>query len=213
MCLSVSLTPYSKRKSKRNGFILSEGCCAILLESYEHAHRRDARIYALISGTGASSEAYNILAPEPKGIEMARTMELALERSGLPKDRVGYISAHGTSTIHNDRAETLAIKKVFGQQAYNIPVSSQKSMIGHTIGAAGAIECAVTALSLYHGIITPTINYKTFDPECDLDHVPNNSRKVAGMGAAITKSFAFGGHNVTLVLESENSYFDRIEKC
>jgi 3-oxoacyl-[acyl-carrier-protein] synthase II len=197
--------PFDK---KRSGFVLSEGCCAILLESYEHARRRDARIYALISGKGATSEAYNILAPEPKGIEMARTMELALERSGLSKDRVGYINAHGTSTIHNDRAETLAIKKVFGKQAYNIPVSSQKSMIGHTIGAAGAIECAVTALSLYHGIISPTINYETFDPECDLDYVPNSARQAAGIGAAITNSFAFGGHNVTLVLESENSYFE-----
>jgi 3-oxoacyl-[acyl-carrier-protein] synthase II len=196
--------PFDK---KRSGFVFSEGCCAMVLESYAHARRRDARIYGLISGTGATSEAYNILAPEPKGVEMARTMELALERSGLSKDRVGYINAHGTSTMHNDRAETEAIKKVFGQQAYDIPVSSQKSMIGHTIGAAGAIECAVTALSLYHGIITPTINYETFDPECDLDYVPNSARKAAGLGAAITNSFAFGGHNVTLVLESENSYF------
>ena len=191
--------PFDK---KRNGFVFSEGCCAILLESYEHARRRDARIYALISGAGATSEAYNIIAPEPKGLAMARTMRLALERSGMSKDRIGYINAHGTSTIHNDRAETLAVKEVFGKEAYNIPVSSQKSMIGHTIGAAGAIECAVTALSLYHGIITPTINYETFDPECDLDYVPNSARKAAGFEAAMTNSFAFGGHNVTLVLET-----------
>lgn len=195
--------PFDKN---RNGFVLAEGACALLLESYQHARQRDARIYAVVSGSAVTSEAFNILAPEPEGTEMAVVMEDALKRSGLPKERIGYVNAHGTSTFHNDRAETAAIKKVFAERAYQIPVSSQKSMMGHSIGAAGAIECAVTALSIHHGIITPTINYETFDPDCDLDYVPNQSRNTQQMEAAISNSFAFGGHNVTLVLEHEQAF-------
>jgi len=190
--------PFDKR---RNGFVLSEGACAVLLESYEHAIHRGARIYAVISGHAVTSEGFNIVAPEPEGKEMARTMDLAIQSARIPKDKIGYISAHGTSTLHNDLAETKAIKRVFGTNACKIPVSSQKSMIGHSIGAAGAIEFAVSALTLYHGVITPTINYEVPDPECDLDYVPNTAREVHSLEAAITNSFGFGGHNSTIVLE------------
>ncbi|NIN01547.1 MAG: beta-ketoacyl-ACP synthase II [candidate division Zixibacteria bacterium] len=190
--------PFDKR---RNGFVLSEGACAVLLESYEHARQRGARIYAVISGYAATSEGYNIIAPDPEGKEMARTMEMAIQRAGIPKKEIGYVNAHGTSTPHNDLAETRAIKMVFGSNAYGIPVSSQKSMIGHTIGAAGAIEFAVSALTLYHQVITPTINYEEPDPGCDLDYVPNEARRVQSLKAAVSNSFGFGGHNSTLVLE------------
>ena len=134
---------------------------------------------------------------------MAQTMELAIQNAGIPKETIGYVNAHGTSTPHNDRAETKASKMVFGSRAYDIPMSSQKSMIGHSIGAAGAIEFGVTALSLYHQVLTPTINYEVRDPECDLDYVPNKARKVEALDGAITNSFGFGGHNSCIVLERE----------
>ena len=190
--------PFDK---KRTGFVMSEGTCAVLLESYEHAIRRGARIYALMSGVASTSEAYNIVAPEPQGRAIARTMEWAIRNARLPKEKVGYVNAHGTSTLPNDRIETKAIKWVFGSHAYKIAVSSQKSMIGHSIGAAGAIEFGVTALTLYHQTITPTINHEVPDPDCDLDYVPNEARKVQTLEAAISNSFGFGGHNATLVLE------------
>jgi len=190
--------PFDKH---RTGFVISEGACAVLLESYDLAIRRGARIYALLTGAASTSEAYNIVAPEPEGNGIARTMELAIQNAGLDKETIGYISAHGTSTIHNDRSETKAIKRVFGSNAYNIAVSSQKSMIGHSIGSSGAIEFAVTALSLYNQVITPTINYEVPDPDCDLDYVPNEARKVKSLEAAISNSFGFGGHNVSLVLQ------------
>ncbi|WP_028322007.1 beta-ketoacyl-[acyl-carrier-protein] synthase family protein [Desulfatiglans anilini] len=186
---------------KRTGFVLSEGACAVILESLTHAVRRAAPIYAVMSGHAMTSEAFNIIAPEPDGLGMAETMEKAIVNAGIQKDRIGYINAHGTSTVHNDRAETSAIKAVFGKRAWQIPVSSQKSMIGHTIGAAGAIEVAVTALSLRHQVLTPTINYEEPDPECDLDYVPNQARSVLGLEAAISNSFGFGGHNSCIVLE------------
>ncbi len=190
--------PFDKR---RTGFVISEGSCAVILESLEHALRRGAKIYALVSGYSFTSEGYNIVAPEPGGKEMAKSMELAIQKAGVPKKKIGYVNAHGTSTPHNDLAETKAIKLVFGKDAYNIPVSSQKSMIGHSIGAAGAIEFAVTALSLYHQVLTPTINYEEPDPECDLDYVPNKARVVQDLQAGITNSFGFGGHNSSIVLE------------
>ncbi len=190
--------PFDKRRS---GFVLSEGACAVFLESFESAVRRGARIYAVMSGHGVISEGFNIVAPEPDGKGMARGMELAIENAGIQKEKIGYVNAHGTSTPHNDPAETKAIKSVFGRDAYKIPVSSQKSMIGHTIGAAGAIEFGVTALSLYHQALTPTINYEEPDPVCDLDYVPNTARRNYSFEAAITNSFGFGGHNSTIVLE------------
>jgi len=191
--------PFDRR---RNGFVLSEGGCAIVLEAHQNAIKRNARIYAVISGYAITSEAFNIFAPEPTGKEMARTMNLAIQSSGIPKEKIGYVNAHGTSTYHNDLCETMAIKSVFGEHAYKLTVSSQKSMVGHTIGCAGALECAVTALSLYHQVITPTINYEEPDPKCDLDYVPNKARTVNGLEAAITNSFGFGGHNCSLVLEA-----------
>jgi 3-oxoacyl-[acyl-carrier-protein] synthase II len=187
--------------NRRDGFVLSDGGCAMVLENLEAARARGARIYALISGVGLSSEAYNIVAPEPSGREMAKSMTLAIEEAGIPAERVGYISAHGTSTRHNDAKESLAIKTVFGDHAYRLAVSSQKSQIGHTIGGAGAIECGVCALTLYHGRLTPTINYREPDPECDLDYVPLQSRKAENLEAVLSNSFAFGGHNCSILLE------------
>jgi len=189
----------------RDGFVLSEGACALFLEPYETALRRGASIYALIVGYAATSEAYNIVAPHMEGERIALTISQALARSQVSKESVGYISAHGTSTYHNDVAETAGIKKVFGDRAYEIPVSSQKSMIGHTIGAAGAIEAAVTALILKHQILTPTINYEVPDPLCDLDYVPNTARPCRDVHVALTNSFGFGGHNCTIVLERHAS--------
>jgi len=191
--------PFDKRRS---GFVLSEGGCAIILEACEHAVKRNARIYALISGYAATSEAFNIFAPEPTGDHMAKTMELAIHNAGIVKEKIGYINAHGTSTYHNDLCETKAIKKVFGKQAYQLAVSSQKSMVGHTIGCAGVLECAVTSLSLFYHKITPTINYSEPDPECDLDYVPNHARGAGSLQAAISNSFGFGGHNCSIVLEA-----------
>lgn len=185
----------------RNGFVLSEGACALYLETLAEARARGARVYALIAGYSANSEAYNIVAPDMTGSGMAQVMHMALARAGIPKERIGYISAHGTSTYHNDLAETRAIKKVFGDHAAHIAVSSQKSMIGHSIGAAGAIEAAVCAMILQRQILTPTINYEVPDPECDLDYVPNRAREVSNLQAALSNSFGFGGHNCTLVLE------------
>jgi len=190
--------PFDK---KRSGFVLADGSCAILLENLAHVQKRSAPIYAKVSGYGVNSEAYNIFAPESNGAGMAQTMELSIKEANISKEEIGYINAHGTSTYHNDLCETKAIKKVFGKHAYKLAVSSQKSMIGHTIGAAGAIEFAITALSLKNQQLTPTINYEYPDPECDLDYVPNFSRQAKDLKAAITNSFGFGGHNCSIVLE------------
>jgi 3-oxoacyl-[acyl-carrier-protein] synthase II len=190
--------PFDKR---RNGFVLSNGAGALVLESLDSAARRKADILALLTGAGIVSEGYNIVAPEPSGREIAKTMELALADAGLPPHKIGYVNAHGTSTLLNDLSETMAIKQVFGSHALQLAVSSQKSMIGHTIGGAGAIECAVTALTLSRGMIPPTINYSEPDPECDLDYVPNTARPAGNLEAAISNSFGFGGHNCSLILE------------
>ncbi len=187
--------------NRRGGFVLANGGAALVLESLEAARRREARIYAVLTGVGIVSEAYNIVAPEPSGKEIARAMTSALEDASLPPQAVGYINAHGTSTRHNDLSETVAIKQVFGAHAAHLAVSSQKSMIGHTIGGAGAIECAATALALHEGIIPPTINYREPDPDCDLDYVPNRARPAPDLKAALSNSFGFGGHNCSLVLE------------
>ena len=190
--------PFDKN---RDGFVLANGGAALMLERESAARRRGARIYAVISGVSMCSEAYNIVAPKPSGEEMAKSMILALEHAGIALDRVGYVSAHSTSTPQNDADETLAIKLAFGQHAPKLAVSSQKSMTGHCVSGAGAIECAATALCLQHGVLTPTINYETPDPVCDLDYVPNQARQVRGLRVAISNSFGFGGHNATLVLE------------
>lgn len=187
--------PFSK---DRDGFVIGEGAGVIILESEESAMSRGAEIYAEVAGYGITGEAYNIMAPMVDGEGMAFTMEKALRHAGVNKDEVDYINAHGTSTELNDRYETLAIKKVFGERASSIPVSSSKSMLGHTIGAAGAIEAVVTAMSIKNGVVTPTINYNEPDPELDLDYVPNRSRQ-QDIRTAISNSFGFGGHNATIV--------------
>ena len=180
----------------RDGFIMGEGACVLVLETLEHAEKRGAKPLALLCGFGMTSDAYGIAAPEPNGIWAAKAMQLAVKDSGLVLEDIGYINAHGTSTRVNDKTETLAIQKAFGYR--DIPVSSSKSMIGHTLGAAGAIEAAATVLAIHHGILPPTINFELKDPECDLDVIPNHARAVK-IRAAISNSFGFGGQNGVLV--------------
>jgi len=186
----------------RDGFVMGEGACVLVLETLEHAENRGAKPLAILSGFGMTSDAYGIAAPEPNGVWAATAMNLAVKDAGLVPDDIGYINAHGTSTRVNDKTETLAILRAFGQR--NIPVSSSKSMIGHTLGAAGAIEAAATLLAVYHGILPPTINYDLKDPECDLDVVPNKARNVK-IKAAISNSFGFGGQNGVLVFTKADS--------
>jgi len=187
--------PFSEN---RDGFVIGEGAGIMILESEEFAKKRKATIYGEIAGYALTTEGYNIMAPKKDGEGMAETMEKALIDSGVEKSEVDYISAHGTSTTLNDLYETMAIKKVFGDRASSIAISSQKSMIGHTIGAAGVIEGIVTVLSIKNNILTPTINLDQPDPDMDLDFVPNVSRG-AEIRVALSNSFAFGGHNATLV--------------
>jgi 3-oxoacyl-[acyl-carrier-protein] synthase II len=184
----------------RDGFVMGEGAAVLVLEEYEHAMRRGAKIYAELVGYGATADAYHITAPCADGEGAVKCMLRALEDAKLSPDEVDYINAHGTSTKLNDAVETLAIKKVFGERAYKIPVSSTKSMIGHLLGAAGAIEAVATIMTIHTGIIHPTINYENPDPECDLDYVPNEARKKE-VNVAISNSFGFGGHNVCLVFK------------
>ena len=180
----------------RDGFVMGEGACVLVLETLEHADRRGAKPLALLSGFGMTTDAYAIAAPEPNGTWAALAMQLAVKDAGLELEDIGYINAHGTSTRVNDKTETIAIHKAFGNR--NIPVSSNKSMIGHTLGAAGAIEAAATVLTVHYGILPPTINFESKDPECDLDVIPNKARAVK-IGAAISNSFGFGGQNGVLV--------------
>jgi 3-oxoacyl-[acyl-carrier-protein] synthase II len=184
----------------RDGFVMGEGAAVLVLEEYEHAMRRGAKIYAELVGYGATADAYHITAPCVDGEGAVKCMLRALEDAKLSPDEVDYINAHGTSTKLNDAVETLAIKKVFGERAYKIPVSSTKSMIGHLLGAAGAIEAVATIMTIHTGIIHPTINYENPDPECDLDYVPNEARKKE-VNVAISNSFGFGGHNVCLAFK------------
>jgi 3-oxoacyl-[acyl-carrier-protein] synthase II len=178
----------------RDGFVLAEGAGVLVFEEYEHARRRGARIYAEVLGFGQSDDAYHITAPDPDGSGAALAIRRCLEDAGLRPEQVSYINAHGTSTKLNDISETLAIKQVFGAHARRVPVSSTKSMIGHLLGAAAAVELVATVLSVYHDRIHPTINYETPDPQCDLDYVPNRAREVR-VEAAISNSLGFGGHN------------------
>jgi 3-oxoacyl-[acyl-carrier-protein] synthase II len=185
----------------RDGFVLAEGAGVLVLEELAHAQKRGAKIYAELAGYGLSSDAYHYTRPDPEADGPARAMVLAIEDAGLGPEDVDYINAHGTSTVSNDRIETLAIKKTFRKHAYSLAVSSSKSMLGHMLGAAGAVEAAVTALALSNGIIPPTINYETLDPECDLDYVPNHARK-KDLHAALSNSLGFGGINAALVLKA-----------
>jgi 3-oxoacyl-[acyl-carrier-protein] synthase II len=181
----------------RDGFVLGEGAGVVVLEELEHARRRGVRAYAEVIGYGMNSDAYHITAPPEEGEGAVRCMELALRDAGIPKDEIGYINAHGTSTMA-DAIETRAIKTVFGQQAYRIPVSSTKSMTGHLLGAAGGIEAVFSILALYHGVLPPTINLEQPDPACDLDYVPNKARHAA-IRTALSNSFGFGGVNACLI--------------
>jgi len=186
--------------AERDGFVLSEGSCVLILEEAERAAARGARVYAQIAGYGASADAFHITAPDPKGSGAALAIEHALEDAGVEPQDVQYVNAHGTSTPLNDASETRALKSALGEDvAHEVPVSSTKSMTGHMLGAAGAVETAVLALTVQRGVIPPTIHYKTPDPDCDLDPVPNEARE-ASVELAISNSFGFGGQNAVIAV-------------
>lgn len=190
--------------AKREGFVLSEGAACLVLESLEHAQARGANIYAEVAGYASSSDAFHVAAPDPTASGAIRTMDWAIKDAGLKPEEVKYINAHGTSTPANDSVETQAIKSLFGEGAYQIPISSTKSMLGHAMGASGAIEATVCALSIDRDHIHPTVNYEIPDPELDLDYVPNQSRKVR-VNVALSNSFGLGGQNACLVLKKVQS--------
>ena len=192
--------------AERDGFVIGEGACALILESLTHAQQRGANILGEIIAYGASGDAFHITQPDEDGDGAARAMQQALRKAGLTPGDINYINAHGTSTPLNDKVETMAIKKVFGEYAHQVPISSTKSMTGHLIGAAGAVEAAVCIMAIQHGTIPPTINLSHPDPECDLDYVPNVARK-AEVTTALSNSFGFGGHNSVLIFRkySESS--------
>ncbi len=183
----------------RDGFVLGEGAGIFVVEEYEHARKRGAHIYAEILGHGMTCDAYHMTSPDPSGKEAIRAMEMAMKKAGITPKQIDYINAHGTSTPLNDKTETMIIKKVFGERAYQIPISATKSMVGHLIGAAGSVELIATILAMEKGEIPPTINYEIPDPECDLDYVPNKSRK-AKINIAMKNSFGFGGKNSILII-------------
>jgi 3-oxoacyl-[acyl-carrier-protein] synthase II len=183
----------------RDGFVIAEGAGIVVIEELEHAKQRGAKIYAELTGYALNADAHHITAPAPEGEGAQRCMKLALKDARLEPSQIGYINAHGTSTKMNDANETIAIKKVFGDSARKVMVSSTKSMTGHMLGAAGGVETAICALTIARGVVPPTINYTTPDPECDLDYVPNTAREVR-VQHVLTNSFGFGGTNACLVL-------------
>ena len=190
--------------AERDGFVCGEGAGIMVLESLEHASRRGARIYAEVVGYGMTGDAHHMTAPDPEGDGAARAMSAALRDAGLDPSAVGYINAHGTSTPYNDKFETLAIKRVFGEHARKLAVSSTKSMTGHLLGAAGGIEAIATTFAIHHGMLPPTINYEKPDPDCDLDYVPNHARKQE-VEVALSNAFGFGGTNATLAFRKFRS--------
>lgn len=192
--------PFAK---DRDGFVMGEGSGIVILESEEHARARGANIIAEVAGYGMSGDAFHLTSPAPEGEGAARSMKRALADAGLQPQAIGYINAHGTSTEFNDKFETMAIKTVFGEHAEQLAISSTKSMTGHLLGASGGVEAIATALALKEGILPPTINQDNPDPECDLDYVPNEARRVS-VKAALSNSFGFGGHNATIVLKAFN---------
>ena len=189
--------PFDK---ERDGFVMGEGSAIFVMEEHSHAKARGARIYAEIVGMGLSADAYHITAPAPDGDGAARSMKAALDDAGISPDEIDYINSHGTATDLGDIAETLAVKAIFGERAYKIPINSTKSMIGHLLGAAGSVELAATILQMRKGRIHPTINLEFPDPECDLDYVADGARD-AEINYAITNSFGFGGHNISIILK------------
>ncbi len=188
----------------RDGFLIGEGAAVLVMERESDARARGARLLAFLGGAGMTEDAHSVAIPEPDGAAAAAAMTQAAQDARLNPEDIDYINAHGTSTGANDRTETLAIKRAFGDHAYNLAVSSNKSMIGHTLGAAGALEAAATVLTVYHRILPPTINYETPDPDCDLDYVPNDARELRkeGPAVAISNSFGFGGQNCSLLFTS-----------
>jgi len=189
--------PFDK---KRDGFVVGEGSCVLVLEELTHALKRGAHIYAEICGTGRTTDAYHIISPEPTTDQASRAMRLALADAGILPQDVDYINAHGSSTQTNDIAETKAIKNVLGEHAYNVSISSTKSIYGHPMGAAGAMDLAVTCLALENNLVPPTINYEFPDPECDLDYTPNKAR-ISRINVALSNSFGFGGHNTCIAIK------------
>lgn len=183
----------------RDGFVMGEGAGVVVLEEEEHARKRGADIRGRVIGYGLTADAHHITAPAPEGEGAARAMRMALEDGEIPREKVGYINAHGTSTPLNDRMETAAVKSVFGEQARSLVLASTKSMTGHLLGAAGGVEFIASVLAAERGVLPPTINYETPDPECDLDCVPNEARE-ARVEVALSNSLGFGGHNVTLAV-------------
>ncbi|WLR59510.1 beta-ketoacyl-ACP synthase II [Guptibacillus hwajinpoensis] len=201
--LSTNPDPASASRpfdANRDGFVIGEGAGILVIESLESAEKRGAKIYGEIVGYGSTGDAYHVTQPAPEGEGGARAMQQAIDDAGLTPADIGYINAHGTSTDYNDRYETAGIKSVFGEHAYKLAVSSTKSMTGHLLGAAGAVEGIFCAKVLEEGILPPTINYETADPNCDLDYVPNKARK-AEVNAVMNNSLGFGGHNATLVFK------------
>ncbi|SMC26236.1 3-oxoacyl-[acyl-carrier-protein] synthase II [Clostridium acidisoli DSM 12555] len=206
----ISLTALSKSTdpkrasipfdAERNGFVMGEGSAMLILEEYEHAVKRNAKIYAEVVGYGATCDAYHITAPSPDGEGGARSMLMAIEDAGIKPEEVSYINAHGTSTQANEKTETASFKKVFGENAYKIPISSTKSMTGHLLGAAGAIEAVVCVKALQDDFVPPTVGLQVSDPDCDLDYVPNVGRKTE-LQFALSNSLGFGGHNAALVFK------------
>lgn len=193
--------PFDKQ---RDGFVLGEGAAILILETLENALRRNAKIYAEIIGFGSNCGAYNMVAPQPDGGDAAEAIRTAIRDAGITGEQIDYINAHGTSTPFNDVAETKAIKQVFGKRAYQIPISSTKSMIGHTIGASGAIEAVVCMLTIRNQVIPPTINLEYPDPDCDLDYVPKHFRK-ANIVTVLSNSFGFGSNNAVLIFKKYDS--------
>ena len=189
--------PFDK---ERDGFVIGEGAGILIMETLEHALKRGARIYCEVVGYGATCDAYHMTSPDPEGEGAARSMEMAMKDAGISKEEVSYINAHGTSTPYNDKFETIAIKRVFGEHAYKVPVSSTKSMTGHLLGAAGAVEAVVCINSIVDDFIPPTVGYKVKDEDCDLDYVPNVGRKTE-VNVTMSNSLGFGGHNATIVLK------------
>jgi 3-oxoacyl-(acyl-carrier-protein) synthase len=196
-CPEKASRPFDK---DREGFIYSEGAAALVLESLEHARARGAHIYAELAGQASSSDGFHMAQPDPEAAGPARAMKWAIADAGLTPSAVDYINAHGTSTPLNDLTETRAIKAVFGKHAYKVAISSIKSMLGHAMGASGALEAIACAMTIYEGVIAPTINYTTPDPELDLDYVPNVARK-ADVKVALSNSFGLGGQNACVVLK------------
>jgi 3-oxoacyl-[acyl-carrier-protein] synthase II len=185
----------------RDGFVLAEGAGTLILEEMEYAKRRGARIYAEVVGYGSTNDAYHMAAPHPDSAGPIRAMKMALRKAELPLDSVNYINAHGTGTVLNDRLETVAVKTVFGNHAYDLAITSTKSMVGHMMGAAGAVESIACIRAIYDGVIPPTINLEVPDPDCDLDYVPRTARKIS-VRVAMTNSIGLGGHNSCVIFRS-----------